>query len=223
MRLVKEYLELFDIFGYDLTFRHKNFIKFTTYYGGLITIFCTGFLIYAFLNLSKDCLKKINPIVRETNYYDDYSIVYADKFFFAFYFTDSLFTYMPNPEKYLIFHGVVTNYTNESETTIIPFIKCDIEKHFNRTEISIGSINDKISNFDKTYCLDLDQGFNLINSGTEIPRLSLSLYVIECKNTTIDSVDCIIIFVIKFCLFFPRKKNTHFINNIFNILTFYNL
>lgn len=189
MKLVKDYLELFDIFGYDLTFRHKNFIKFTTYYGGLITIFCTGFLLYAFLNLSKDCLKKINPIVRETSYYDDYSIVDANKFFFAFYFTDTLYKYIDNPEKYLIFHGVVTNYTDESERSVIPFVKCNLERHFNRTQIPTESINAKIPNLDKTYCLDLEEGFKLINSGTEIPRLSLSLYVIQCSNRTIDNID----------------------------------
>ena len=199
MDAVLDYLAYFDIFGYNLSFRHNKFIKYRTYYGGILTIICTGFLMYAFVNLSRDCFNKTNPAVRESSYYEDFAILNAEKFFFSFYFTDNMFNNMPNPEKYVIFHGVITNYTNEIETKTVPFVKCNYPKHFYNTTLSKEKVDQKLSNFNNTYCLDLEGDFNLINSGTEIPRLSLSIFVIECKNTTIDGVDCKLI--LKFIIF----------------------
>lgn len=194
METIKEYLSYLDIFGYDLSFRHNRFTKYRTYYGGIITIFCIGFLVYAFMNIAKDCLDKTNPSVRETSYYDDYSIVNGTKFFFAFYFTDDKFNSLPNPEKYLIFQGVLTNYTNEAETKIVDFVKCDQKRHFERTKLPFNRINEKIKNFNDTWCLDLDEDFKLINSGNEIPRLSLSIYVIECTNETMNGLESNLLF-----------------------------
>ena len=188
MELIQEYLSYLDIFGYDLSFRHNRFTKYRTYYGGILTILCTGFLVYAFLNIASDCLDKTNPLVRETSYYDDYSIVNGTKFFFSFYFTDDKLNSFDNPEKYLIFQGVLTNYTNDAETKTVNFVKCDYKRHFERTKLPLSRIKEKIKNFNDTWCLDLEEDFHLINSGTEIPRLSLSIYVIECTNSTVHNL-----------------------------------
>lgn len=90
-------------------------------------------------------------------------------------FTDEIFNFITEPEKYLIFHGVIRNSTNHSETKIIPFVKCDYEKHFKKTELSKGKVEEKISNFNKTSCLDLNDDFHLINSGNEIPGFSFHI------------------------------------------------
>lgn len=185
------YLSYFDIFGLDIAFRHNRFIKYRNFYGGITTIFCGIFLIYAFLELSYDCIHKTNPLVRETSYYEDYSIVKGSNFFFAFYFTDSDFNFIKNPEKYLIFYANISNSTsNEGNIETIQFSKCNYDKHFNSKILTKEIINEKIKNFNNTFCLNFDNKINFINSGTEIPRLSLSLYVVECDNTTIHGVDC---------------------------------
>lgn len=44
--------------------------------------------------------------------------------------------------------------------------------------------------FNKSYYLDIDQNFNFINSGTKMPRISLSIFVIECRNKTINNINC---------------------------------
>ena len=50
-----EYLSYLDIYGYDKSFRHNKFRKYRTYFGGIITAFCLGFLLYAFMNIARDC------------------------------------------------------------------------------------------------------------------------------------------------------------------------
>ncbi len=158
--------------------------------GGFLTILCAGFLVYAFLNISRDCFYKTNPTVRDNSYYDDYTVVNGNKFFFGIYFTDEKYNLIQNPERYLIFHGLVSNYTENLVVTTIPFSKCSFERHFNKTGVPLQRISEKIKDFEESYCLDIDDNFNLINSGTEIPRLSLSINVIECMNRTIENINC---------------------------------
>jgi len=205
MEFIKKYLSYADFFGYDLNFRNNQFKKYKTFYGGLLTVICIGFFIYSFLNLAADCFNKTNPIVRESNYFADYSVVEGKEFFFSFYFTDENFNIIDQPEKYLIFHGVITNYTNHRQTRKIPFIKCDYKRHFHKTKLEMEKINEKITNFNETWCLDLDNDFHLTNSLNEIPRHSLSIYVIECSNSTILDMNCKFIYL-SHNKYFPIKK-----------------
>jgi hypothetical protein len=185
-----EILTFVDMFGYPLTFKNNQAINYRTKLGGAFTLFTLCFMIYAFLILSKDCFNKTNPIVRENSVYDDKSVIDGDKFFFSIYFADEKYKTLPNPEKYIIFHGVLNNYTDDMETTTIPFVKCDFDRHFNKTKIDKNKLNEKMKNFDDIYCLDIANDFKLMNSGTATPRLSLSIFIIECANRTIDGVDC---------------------------------
>lgn len=189
MEKLNKYITLLDYFGYPLTFKHNQQITYRTTLGGSLTLLTLIFLVYSFLIFSKDCFNKTNPSVRETNTYDDYTVVDGKKIFFSFYFTDDKFRKIENPEKYLIFHGVITNYTDDISTRTVPFVKCDIDRHFKNKGLSTDKLQNKLSNLNYTYCLDIEEDFNLINSGTEIPRLSLSVFVIECTNQTIHDVD----------------------------------
>lgn len=198
--ILNEVLTIIDIFGYPLTFKHNQAINYRTKLGGSFTFMVVCFLIYAFLHISRDCFHKTNPIVRENSFYDDKAIVFGDKFFFSLFFTDDKYNILSDPEKYLVFHGVISNYTDDLQVTTVPFVKCDFDKHFNKTKVNTEKIAEKMKNFEQTYCLDIDDKFFLMNSGTEIPRLSLSIFVIECANKTIDGVDCNNLFLLNFLI-----------------------
>jgi len=184
MEFLDKHLPYIDFFGYNLSFRFNQYKKYRTYYGGLLTIICSGFLLFTFFNLAADCLNKTNPIVRESNDFEELSVVEGTKFFYSLDFTDENFNSIVEPEKYLIFHGVITNHTDHREIKTIPFIKCDFDRHFKKTNLPKEKIDEKINNLNRTWCLDLDNEFRLINTGNEIPRITLSIFVIECFNTT---------------------------------------
>lgn len=190
MDKISNFLTYLDLFGFDLTFRHKRFTKYRTYYGGIVTIICFIVLCYGFFEFAKDCLHKENPLIRETSYYDEKSIIDIKHFFFSLFFSDLHLNHIPNPEKYLIFHGVLTNITDNKTISNIPFVKCNYEKHLKHVALPKEKFDKRFMNFNETFCLDYDETFSLLNSLNEFPRVSLSIYVIECKNTTVYGINC---------------------------------
>ena len=192
---IKKLIKYLDMFGSHITFRHNNQTKFKTISGGTATLFSIGFIIYLFYYFSYDCINKINPIVRDNNIYKIHNFVNMSKYFWAFYFTNDNMTMIENPERYLAFHGLVTKWNETLEIYPLKFSKCNLKKHFSRTGFTKEKIFEMIPNFNDAFCLDIEDDFLLLNGNTQIPRVSIDIFVAECENKTIKDVDCIYLFI----------------------------
>jgi hypothetical protein len=179
-----------DIFGYEICFRHQGERRYKTVLGGMITIMLGIFLIYLFTYFSNDCIRKINPATRMQNNYFNPIILNASSFIYALQFTDSNNKIIADPTKYLSFHAIVTEWEENKSQHELKFSKCDKSRHFKNTGISQDIIKNKIPFFNETFCLDKPEEFILINSGNEIPRKSIQIFVMECMNKTLLNVDC---------------------------------
>jgi hypothetical protein len=183
-------IKITDMFGGELTFRHKDQMRYKSVNGGLATLTSFIFILYIFFYFSSDCFHKTNPTGRDTNFYEINNSLNLSKYFFAFYFTDQYYRPLPNPNKYLAFHARVSKWDTNLTQYPIFFSKCNMDKHFGRSGMNEDQILTVIPNFNETYCIDLEEDFQLINGNTQIPRLSIEFIVAECNNSTIWGVDC---------------------------------
>jgi hypothetical protein len=190
MKYVNKTIKVFDIFGTQITFRHNNQTKYKTCGGGCATILSIGFVIFLFHYFSYDCINKINPIVRNNILYKIDNTVNMTKYFWAFYFTDEKRNNIDDPERYISFHAVITDWKETMQEKIVTFSKCNLNKHFGKTSFTKQKIFQIIPNFYDAFCLDIEDDFNLLNGYSQIPRSSISIYVMECYNKTMFGVDC---------------------------------
>jgi hypothetical protein len=190
MKHITKTIKVFDIFGSLITFRHDNQTKYKTCGGGCATILSAGFVIFLLHYFSYDCINKINPIVRSNIVYKADNTVNMTNYFWAFYFTDEEFNLLDEPDRYLAFHGKITVWTDKLEQRTLTFSKCNLKKHFSNTSFSRQKIFEVIPYFYDSYCLDLEEKFNLFNGYSQIPRASLEIFVMECYNMTLHGVDC---------------------------------
>jgi hypothetical protein len=191
MKYINKTIKAFDIFGSMITFRHDDQTKYKTCGGGCATLLSIGFVFFLLHYFSYDCVNKVNPIVRDNVIYKADNVVNMTNYFWAFYFTDENFNMIDNPERYLAFHGVVTIWNTRMEKRVVSFSKCNLNKHFSRTSFTRQKIFETIPFFHDSYCLDLDDEFNLFNGYSQIPRASLEIFVMECYNMTMQLYDCI--------------------------------
>jgi hypothetical protein len=162
-----------------MQFLYKEKNKYTTFYGGIITILCAALIIYLFINISRDCLYKLNPKLRETILYDKKSTIHMKNFFYGINFRDKDFNIIENYERYLVIEGSIVNNTisiQKDKEIHIPLIKCEIQR------FSYYDFNDV--NIKEYICLDLPEKFTLMNRHDEFQKISLHLHIKECKNKT---------------------------------------
>jgi hypothetical protein len=183
-------LHSIDLFGHDLTFKHKKSYKFTTALGGVSTIISGAFLLYVLIYFSRDLLNKTNPTVRQTAYFQDNNYLNTSTYFYGLDIVTDANVPMENPEKFLIFHAVITYWNAKKQEKTYTFSKCDLRKHFNKVDIQHDYIHSKLLHFNTSFCLDLEDGFQLLNGFADIPRQSIRVFVVECMNKTIDGIDC---------------------------------
>lgn len=191
MKKIKKTIKFCDIFGSSITFRHNNQLKFKTLGGGIATIFSMAFLIFLFNYFADDCINKTNPLVRDNNVYQIDNYINMTNYFWAFYFTDGFKNKIEDPQRYVAFHAIHTNWDQTMKITPIKFSKCNINKHFKRIKLDREKIFQIIPNLYDSFCLDLDDDFFLLNGNTQIPRSSLDIFVIECENKTMKDINCI--------------------------------
>ncbi len=184
------YIELFDAFGYEINFRYRRNKRYRSRLGGAFSSISFAFILYLFYYFSQDCFNKTNPNVTIVNTFNNTVKLNSSSFVYAIYFTDTDNIAINNPQKYLSFHGIITEWGNNKKEHPINFSKCEISKHFNKSNILENRINQKLLNYDKTYCLDLPKDFEFLNGRNEIPRKSLRIYVMECMNKTMFQRDC---------------------------------
>ncbi len=187
---ILDLFKVIDAFGYEIGFRYKGERRYRSSGGGIITFIAIGLVIYLFSYFSQDCLNKTNPTTRMLNSYNNTITLNASSFFYGLYFTDGKNEMIENPGKYILYHALVTDWDKEKITYTLKFSKCNKTRHFSKSGLPEQMIDEKIPFFHDSYCLDLPEDFKLKNGGTEIPRISLQIFVMECMNKTMFDVDC---------------------------------
>jgi hypothetical protein len=181
------FLRHIDLFGVPIQLYFKKELKSKSNFGGVVTLFLTGFFIYIFYYFSSDLLYRTNPSVRSTEIYIQDSNVSLSDLFTAFDFFNNLLQPIPEIERYIHIEGQVwgTKLNDKGEKTYdflaLNSTKCDAKKHFK-------GINETSSlPISQLSCIKFPQDSLIRNGFLETPGIFFTLVVFKCYNSTANN------------------------------------
>jgi hypothetical protein len=197
--IIEDFLNLIDIFGFNLSFRYNNYSQYRTKLGGLATIAFGILIILFFDHSSQDIYNKTNPKVRQSVEYKEDVTIQSPEFLFGLYFSDSdlnllKFAEGKKIEDYFEFWAIkrIRSYNKSENNDInIEFKKCNKTMNkvlFSNAFFTKQNNEENEAKIKNTYCLEL-KDFQLQNALNEFPKKSLSLYVKKIKSNETSKIN----------------------------------